>query len=241
PFLPSEILLRRRDERSRPPGLTPSSRLRTLRRQEAFLTNSCPLGVPDPGFPGGSEQTSERIITTGRPSLLRAMNERAVLELIRNRGRLSRAQVARDTGLSEPTVSVLLSALLEDGLVHEVGRSTGGRGPSAALYELNPNAGWVVGIDVGRRWVRAGIADIAGAIVARRDERARVRSAQTLIGQIGRIAHELAGEAGLDWTQVTHAALGTPGVFDPVRGLVQMAPNLPGWGRHGIVEAVHEE
>jgi predicted NBD/HSP70 family sugar kinase len=169
------------------------------------------------------------------------MNERSVLELIRRRGPLSRAQVARESGLSKPTVSLALSGLLESALVREVGRSTGGKGPSAALYELNPGAGWVVGIDVGRHWVRAAIADISGTIVARRDERARVRSGSTLIGQIGAVAHQLAGEAGLRWSQVTQATLGTPGVFDEVRDMVAMAPNLPGWGRHGLVEAVREE
>jgi len=131
--------------------------------------------------------------------------------------------------------------LLEAQLVREVGRSRGDRGPSALLYQLNPTAGWVVGIDVGRNWVRAAIADIAGHVVARRDERARVSSARSLIGQIGSIAHRLAGEAGVDWSQVTHAALGSPGVFDPVHGYVAMAPNLPGWGRHGLVEAVREQ
>ena len=169
------------------------------------------------------------------------MNERTVLELIRRGGPLSRAQVARDSGLSKPTVSLALGTLLQARLVHEVGRSTGGRGPSATLYEIDPTAGWVVGIDVGRRWVRAALADITGTIVARRDERAKVRSAPTLIGQIGRVSHELASEAGLKWSQVTHATIGSPGMFDPVRGLVQMAPNLPGWGRHGIVEAVREQ
>jgi predicted NBD/HSP70 family sugar kinase len=169
------------------------------------------------------------------------MNEQAVLELMRDGGPISRAQIARNSGLSKPTVSLLLSGLLNARLVREVGRTAGGRGPSAVLYEINPNAGWVVGIDIGRRWVRAGIADITGTIVARRDERAKVRSAATLIGQIGNIAHQLAAEAGLAWRQVTHATLGTPGVFDPVQGLVRMAPNLPGWGRHGIVETVREE
>ena len=91
----------------------------------------------------------------GTPSFLRSMNERTVLELIRRRGPLSRAQVSRDSGLSKPTVSLALSSLLAASLVHEVGRSTGGRGPSAVLYEINPSAGWVVGIDVGRRWLRA--------------------------------------------------------------------------------------
>jgi predicted NBD/HSP70 family sugar kinase len=180
-------------------------------------------------------------ITVGTPSLLRAINERTVLDLIHRQGPMSRAQVARVSGLSKPTVSLALTGLLDARLVREVGRSRGERGPSALLYELNPGAGWVVGIDVGRVWVRAAIADIAGTILARRDERAKVSSAKTLIGQIGGVARRLAGEAGVRWDQVTHAVLGSPGVFDPVHGFVAMAPNLPGWGRHGLVEAVRDE
>ena len=180
-------------------------------------------------------------VTAGTPSLLRAINERSVLELIHRRGPLSRAQVARVSGLSKPTVSLALTGLLGSRLVREVGRSRGERGPSALLYELNPAAGWVVGIDVGRRWARAAIADIAGTIVAHRDERAKVGSARTLVGQIGSLARRLASEAGVQWTQVTHAVLGSPGVFDPTRDYVAMAPNLPGWSRHGIVEAVRAE
>jgi predicted NBD/HSP70 family sugar kinase len=183
----------------------------------------------------------DQSITVGTPSLLRAINERTVLDLIHRQGPLSRAQVARVSGLSKPTVSLTLSGLLDARLVREVGRQRGERGPSALLYELNPAAGWVVGLDVGRRWVRAAIADIAGTIVARRDERAKVTSAKALIGQIGGIARRLAADAGVQWSQVTHAALGSPGVFDPVHGYVAMAPNLPGWGRSGIVEAVREE
>src|SRR5438067_13886895 len=109
--------------------------------------------------------------TASTPSLLKAINGRSVLDCIERQGPMSRADVARESGLSKPTVSLALSGLLEAGLVREVGRSHGGRGPSALLYELNPQAGWVVGIDVGRRWMRAAIADIAGTMVARREER----------------------------------------------------------------------
>ena len=51
----------------------------------------------------------ERTFAAGTPTLLRAMNERSVLELIHQRGPLSRAQLARESGLSKPTVSVALS------------------------------------------------------------------------------------------------------------------------------------
>jgi predicted NBD/HSP70 family sugar kinase len=177
----------------------------------------------------------------GTPSLLRAINERAVLDLIQRDGPLSRAQVARTSRLSKPTVSLALAGLLDGRLVREVGRSRGHRGPSAILYELNPSAGYVVGIDVGRHFVRAAIADISGTILARRDERASVRSARSLIGQIGSIGRSLAGQAGIHWSEVTHATVGSPGVFDPERGLIALAPALPGWGRQGLVEAVRNE
>ena len=106
-------------------------------------------------IPGSVRATGARLhrdhtITVGTPGLLRAINERTVLELIHRQGPLSRAQAARISGLSKPTVSLSLASLLDAGLVREVGRSRGERGPSAVLYEVNPMAGWVVGIDVGQ-------------------------------------------------------------------------------------------
>ena len=183
----------------------------------------------------------ERPPTVGTPSLLRAINARTILEQIQRTGPVSRAQVARDSGLSKPTVSLGLTALLDAGLVREVGRSSGRPGPSAVLYELDPSAGWVVGIDVGRRRVRAALADITGAVVARRDEPARASSARTLIGQLGAIAHGLAAEAGIGWDQVQHVTVGSPGVFEPTRGAVTLAPNLPGWGRQGLLLRLRDE
>jgi predicted NBD/HSP70 family sugar kinase len=106
---------------------------------------------------------------------------------------------------------------------------------------MNPKAGWVVGLDVGRDRVRAAIADLSGKIVAHRDEPARIRSAATLITQVGETARQLASDAGIRWRQVTFAAVGSPGVFEPDSDQVAMAHNLPGWGRHGILEKLREQ
>src|SRR4029453_15927527 len=88
---------------------------------------------------------------------------------------------------------------------------------------------------------RAGVATLSGDIVARRDERTMVKSQRALISQIGQIAHALAAEAGLRWRQVTFATVGSPGVFHPATGTVELAYALPGWGRTGLVESVQEE
>jgi len=132
-------------------------------------------------------------------------------------------------------------ALERSALVREAGRTSGGKGPTAVLYELNPRAGWVVGIDVGRRWVRAAIADLTGEIAARHDERTKAAGARTLIAQVGGAAHALAAEAGIDWKQVTVATVGSAGVLEPSSGQVALAHNLPGWGRPGLLEALRAE
>jgi predicted NBD/HSP70 family sugar kinase len=176
----------------------------------------------------------------GTPRLLRAINERALLEQLRHGGPKSRAQLARDTGLSKPTVSNALANLERAGLVRAVGRATPARGRSALLYEPDPTAAYVVGVDIGRDWIRVAAADLAGVVVGRGEVRNRARSAPAVVRSVGALAHDVVGEAGVDWADVTHNVVGSPGVFDPRSGRMRHAPNLPGWGRPGLVDALRE-
>jgi predicted NBD/HSP70 family sugar kinase len=173
--------------------------------------------------------------------MVRAINQRSVVEAIQHHGALSRSQVARVVGLSKPTVSEVFNELLATELLRGVGSTLGRQGPRASLFEVNNEAAWVVGIDVGRRWVRAALADLSGTIVARRDERVRLRSSQSLLDQIGGIARAVTKERELDWERVTQVTVGSPGVVDPSRGRLVLAANLPGWERQGIVEAIRTE
>lgn len=177
----------------------------------------------------------------GQPRLLRAINRRRVVEAVQEHGPLTRSQIAQVVGLSKPTVSEVFVDLEARGLVLEAGRTRGQKGPKAALYDVNHEAAWVVGVDVGHQWVRAALADLSGTVVARRDERARIRSHRTLVEQIGRLAHTVAEERNLRWEQVVQATVGSPGVVDPRGQRLLHAPNLPGWGRPGLVELIREQ
>jgi predicted NBD/HSP70 family sugar kinase len=171
--------------------------------------------------------------TANTTRMLRMMNERAVYEQIRLLGTVSRPQLATATGLSKPTVSLALASLERTGLVRSVGHRTGNAGRAAQLYEIRPDAGWVIGVDVGRGWLRAALADLTGRVADRRDVRSRARGAVTLIDQLGGLVADLAAAAD---GQVTYVALGTPGVFDAERRRLRLAPNLPGWGRPGVID-----
>ncbi|HKV57578.1 MAG TPA: ROK family transcriptional regulator [Ktedonobacteraceae bacterium] len=172
----------------------------------------------------------------GIPSLLRALNERTLLEYLRNHKPTSRAQLARATRLSKPTVSQALANLEDAGLVRVVGQSISSKGGRIAiLYEPNPDAGYVIGVDVGRRWVRAAVANLAGTIIARNDKPNDAQSASALVTLISQLARDVVAQAGLSWSQVVHAVIGTPGVFDEQSKRVLFSSNLPEWGRHGLV------
>ena len=185
---------------------------------------------------------------TGRPSeetastttVMRVMNERAVFERIRLLGPVSRPQLAEATGLSKPTISLALANLERCGLVRHVGQRTGNSGRAALLYEMRPEAGWVIGVDVGRSWLRAALANLAGEVVLRRQERSQSRDAQKLVAQIGRMATALAVEAGQSYDDVTYTVIGSPGVVDHRSGSMRLAANISGWSGPGILEALRE-
>ncbi|MCT9931400.1 ROK family transcriptional regulator [Planotetraspora sp. A-T 1434] len=174
--------------------------------------------------------------TANTTSLLRVMNERAVFAEIFRLGKVSRPELAQATGLSKPTISVALADLERARLVRPVGLRTGNAGRAALLYEIRPQAGWVLAVDIGRAYVRLALADLVGEIVARRDEPSRAGSYDAVLDQLSGIAAELTTEAGLAPGDITLTVFGTPGIHDKETGALRVAPNLPGWEQAGAVE-----
>lgn len=180
-------------------------------------------------------------VPAARPQLLRAMNEQSLLDQIRRVGPLSRADLARTSGLSKPTVSQTLANLERGGLVQATGVRTGLPGPAAVLYEVRPEAGFVLGLDVGQQYLRAAVGDLAGTIRARGSVKTTAATTgHARVGQLRRLASELLAEAGLDAGQVTQTVIGSPGVYDPRRGTLELAGALPGWERPEVLTELRE-
>ena len=175
------------------------------------------------------------------PSLLRRMNQRLLLDLLFTGGPAIRPQLARDTGLSLPTVIAALRDLEEAGLVRTTERRPEAtqHGRPAASYEANPEAGHVLGVDIGREKVRVLLTDLAGQpLDAPLEVRNRARTADALVNQVEDVVAQVTRRAGIDATDVTHTVIGSPGVLDPGRGQIRYAPSLPGWQRPGLAETL---
>lgn len=165
----------------------------------------------------------------GTPRLLRAINDRAALELLLDQGPLTRAQLGELTGLSKVTASQLVERLEERGLVARVGEQAGGRGPNASLYAVVPTSAFVVGVEVGPEQATAACADITGTVLGRIEQ--STHDSDDPVGVVHNAVIEAARSAKAPLGKVRRVVLGSPGLVDPNTGDMSFAFDLPRWQR----------
>jgi N-acetylglucosamine repressor len=152
----------------------------------------------------------------------RERNASLVLRVLYDLGPISRASIARLTGLTRTSVGELVSDLERDGLARDVGRgpSTGGKAPT--LVALEPDARSVITVDLGERWFTAALANLRGDLshvssreVDGRDGDAALQLVFDLIGEVRDAASR----------PLLGIGVGTPGIVDST-GTIRWAVNL---------------
>jgi predicted NBD/HSP70 family sugar kinase len=176
--------------------------------------------------------------TPGTPRVLRAMNDRAALDLLLEQGPLTRTRIGELTGLSKPTASQLLTRLESAGLVVPTGTNAGRPGPNAQLYEVNPAAARVAGLDVTPTAIHAAVADITGRVTGHFELPTPGRSAHGTVDRVMRAVDGAANAAGLTRSDLHRLVIGTPGGFDPGTGRLRYASNLPGWHAPALLDEI---
>jgi predicted NBD/HSP70 family sugar kinase len=200
----------------------------------------------DPAQLSGTGQLSGApgVVSAGfsaaRPQLIRALNEQLLLEHIRASGPCSRADLARVSGLSKPTVSLALANIERAGLVQLAGQRTGVPGRSALLYEIRPEAGFVLGLDIGLKYLHGAVADLAGVVRARLSLPVTAMSVADRVTELVRLADEVCAQAGIGRTAVTQTVVGSPGIYDPNRNVMALTGGLPDWDRPEALARLRE-
>jgi glucokinase len=164
------------------------------------------------------------------PALLKKINARELLALLRNHDPCSRADLVRMSGLSAPTVSSVVDYLEHKQFVNRLGpgRSSGGRRPD--ILTFNSDYGYVAGVDLGGSTVRLALADLNGKIVARWTVSTRGnRTPEKVVALIHSGLLNLLQQAQLPRTKLRAIGLGAPGITDVRAGVVLSAPHLSGW------------
>ena len=154
----------------------------------------------------------------------RAFNQQLVLRAIYDRNEVSRAEVARLTGLTRTSVSQLVGELLDDRLIEETGRgpSTGGKAP--IMLRVRADGRHLIGLDLGESTFSGAIVDLRGNIVRRLSVPLEGRDGEAALQLVYALIENLASGNGS--SPMLGIGIGAPGLIDSRTGDVRWAVNL---------------
>lgn len=167
-------------------------------------------------------------------------NSRLVLRTIYSASPISRAEIARQTGLTRPTVSALVANLLESDLVVETGQGPSAGGKPPTLVAFNGRGHALLALDLSGRDFHAAVVNLDGQVLRQATLPRSQRADGAVLDQVYGLIDALLPEV-----EPSPLAIGvaTPGLVDPDRGIVLRSVNL-GWvnvplrdrlaGRYGL-------
>lgn len=168
--------------------------------------------------------------------IVRGLNKATVIDLIRSAPNgISRAELAETLAVSRSTVSSIISELLAQGLVLErgAGASRGGRRP--IVLELNPDAGRVVGVDIGASHLLVLVANLNGAVLAEAEAPLHIDAGPaTCLSQVYALVEATLAKAESNLEEVRAVGVGVPGPVIAKEGIVSAPPIMPGWDAYPI-------
>lgn len=165
-----------------------------------------------------------------RSSQVPSSNAGVLLQLLREHGDASKADLVRLSDLTASTVSRVVGELVECGLLEQRSKADSFSGRTTATLHLNAQYGFVAGVDVGGTRVRMMLADLSGEPVAdwetrlEEDQKNPLGVVKLVRKGLDSMTAKLGGSGRL-----LHVTVGAPGITDVSRGVVLAAPNLQEW------------
>jgi predicted NBD/HSP70 family sugar kinase len=167
----------------------------------------------------------------------RTWNRRVVLEAVRLHAPISRAEIARATGLTAQTVSNIVEELRRDGLLRHAGRRRSGRGQPPVDLVMEPNGGFTVGLHVAHRAIEGVLTNLAGETLAARSVPVRSPTPAEALPPMRSLVDDLAEEAGAERARLWGVGVVLPGPFG-VEGPADDPAALPGWSDFPVADAL---
>ncbi|GEK57690.1 sugar kinase [Marinococcus halophilus] len=163
---------------------------------------------------------------TGSFQWMKSINKSIVLNKIRSEGPISRAQIAKETNLTPPTVSANVRELIEQGIVKEsrLGDSQGGRKPT--MLVINSSDFYIIGLDAGPTEVEFGLADLSGTVIHHLRANINLMEETAFLNVVKKGIHDLLNEIPLMRDKVIGIGVAMHGVVDISTGTSLFAPNL---------------
>ena len=181
-------------------------------------------------------------VVRGSFELMKQLNVSAVLKVIRDNGSLSRADVAKITGLTPASVTNITKMLIEDEYLVEckVGQSSGGRPP--IMLELNPNARYVIGISIGVGMIDVVITNLSAEIILKKSIEINEEryDYDFVFKELVKLINEVIECSKIEKEKILGAGVALHGIVNARTGMSIYSPYY-GWKEINIKEALENE
>jgi predicted NBD/HSP70 family sugar kinase len=158
------------------------------------------------------------------------LNRLLVLNTIRKKGPIARYEVAKVTGLTPPTVTVIVNELKRAGVVNEIGAGASNGGRKPVLLELESRAGYIYAVRLQHGEIMAALLDVAGNVLESRYFKLDTTAPYAVVAAIKTTLDLFIGRAGIAGEKVFWCGVASPGLIDVNQGMVVRSSNL-GWDR----------
>jgi predicted NBD/HSP70 family sugar kinase len=158
-------------------------------------------------------------------------NRQTILSII-SRDPISRAELARKTGLTRAAISIIVDDLIDNGIILEIGATESECGRKPVLLDIKSDCFFAVGVDISRAGCRCGIVDLKGKVRQKKEININSKSVDQAVEAIGMAVNKLVKNSGIPKEKILGIGVSCPGPVDISSGTVLNPPNFDLW--HGV-------
>ena len=174
--------------------------------------------------------------------LMKKMNRGIILDLIREKGPISRADLAKISNMSPTSVSRIVTEFGELGLVEETELTSSGVGRKAILLDIDPGSIYVISIEMDHDISKVGLVDFNGNIILKHDVNydSHTMDWKSVVDMVCNTIGEMVKNKNFNLSKLIGIGIGIPGIIDTNMGEVVFSPQL-GWKNVGIVDYIEKK
>lgn len=169
---------------------------------------------------------------------LTEMNRSAVVKILQQREVCSRADIAKETGLTQASITKIVAALIEMGIVSEVGSIKGSGNRRSIGLKLNADRHQIIGVKFARHMFAVGVFDISGKIYNHTETEYPLEQDQkSVLAAMKKQIHDTLKQ----YKNVVAIGFALPGPFLESEGRIAVVTQMPTWHNINFTEEFKEE
>lgn len=174
-------------------------------------------------------------------STIKTNNRSLVLSLLNKTGQISRADLARATGLTKTSITNIINELIHEGIICEIGSTETSSGRKPLLLTLVGTAAYAVGVIIGRNYIYANIVTLNGEVIKEsRINLEPTENEKTLVSTTFEVIDTVLANSSIEKNKILGIGVASIGPLDLEKGIIVDPPNFRGLRSIPIVNLIKE-